>query len=370
MKVICNKNLLLKAFQAVSSVVPTKSSMPVLQNIKLTADEKTLFLSATDFEVGIQYPIPAEVKENGSVIIPDHRLGGILRETTDEEITIETNEGVVNLQTKTSKYKIMCMDISEYPDFPVFNEKKSISINSKGLREMVRKTTFATSQEITRYALTGLLMEIKKKEVRMVASDGKRLAYIKRRSEQNLDNEIKVIISPKSLNLLERTIENEDQILKIEIDETQCKILIPQKDSKGIFLFSRLIEGAFPDYENVIPTDSDKKIEISAQELLLAMRQVALVTTDKFKATQITFDNNKMSLLTRTQDVGEADIKIPIKYSGEPFKITFNPEFFIDALRVVGNEEITLGLKDKTSPAVIKQGKDYIYLVMPLTIEM
>lgn len=370
MKVICDKNLLLKAFQVVSSVVPAKSSMPVLQNIKLTTGEKMLFLSATDFEIGVQYPIPAEVKESGSVIIPDHRLGGILRETIEEPITIESSGGVANLQTKTSKYKIMCMDVAEYPDFPVFNEKKSISINSSGLKEMVRKTTFATSQEITRYALTGLLMEIKKKEIRMVASDGKRLAYIKRRSEQDLDADIKVIISPKSLNLLERIIENEEQKLRLEIDETQCKILIPQKDFKGILLFSRLIEGSFPDYENVIPVDSDKKIDISAPELLSAMRQVALITTDKFKATQFTIDNNKMNLLTRTQEVGEADVKIPIKYSGESFKITFNPDFFIDVLRIIGNEEITLGLKDKTSPAVIKQGKDYVYLVMPLTIEM
>jgi DNA polymerase III subunit beta len=370
MKVICDKNFLLKAFQTVSSVVPAKSSMPVLQNIKLMAEDKMLFLSATDFEVGIQYPIPAEVKEKGSAIIPDHRLGGILREAMEEPITIESSGGIVNLQTKTSKYKIICMDAAEYPDFPTFNEKKSVAINANGLKEMVRKTTFAASQEITRYALTGLLMEIRKKEIRMVASDGKRLAYIKRRSEQDINDDIKVIISPKSLNLLERIIENEDQKLRFEIDETQCKILLPQKDSGGILLFSRLIEGSFPDYENVIPADSDKKIDMSAQELLSSMRKVALVTTDKFKATQITLDNNKMNLLTRTQEVGEAEVKMPIKYTGEPFKITFNPEFFIDVLRIIGNEDITLGLKDKTSPAVIKQGKDYIYLVMPLTIEM
>lgn len=370
MKIICNKDLLLKAFQLVSSIVPTKSSMPVLQNIRLTTDDKTLFLSATDLEIGIQYPIAAEVKEKGSVIIPANRLGGILRETMDEQITIESTEGIASIRTKTSKYKIMCMPVAEYPDFPVFNEKKSFSINSTGLKEMIRKTTFAASQEITRYALTGLLMEIRKKEIRMIASDGKRLAYIRKRSDQDLNNDIKVIVSPKSLTLLERIIENEEQVLRMEIDETQCKILIPQKDQKGIILFSRLIEGSFPDYESVIPSDSDKKIEIGADELLSAMRQVALVTTDKFKATQITLDTNKMGLFTRTQDVGEANVEIPIKYSGEAFKITFNPEFFIDVFRIIGPEEIILGLKDKTSPAVIKQGKDYTYLVMPLTIEM
>lgn len=370
MKVVCNKNQLLTAFQFVSPIVPTKSSMPVLQNIKLTADEKNLFISATDLEVGIQYPILADIKEKGALIVPSNRFGGILRETQDEQITIEGTGGTANIKTKASKYKIMCMDVAEYPDFPAFNEKKAITISASGLKEMVCKTTFAVSQEITRYALTGLLMEIKKKELRMVASDGKRLAYIKRRSEQEVASDIKIIVSPKSLNLLERIIEDEEQTLKIETDETQFKAMIPQKDQKGIVLFSRLIEGTFPDYESVIPLDGDKKIEIPAGELLSAMKQVSLVTTDKFKATQIAMEKDKMTLLTRTQDVGEAIVELPVKYSGEAFKITFNPEFFIDMLRIVGGDNIILWLKDKASPAVIKQGKDYTYIIMPLTIEM
>ena len=370
MKIVCDKNQLLKAFQLVSPLVPTRSSMPVLQNIKLTTDDKTLFLSTTDLEVGIQYPVSAEIKEKGSLIIPGSKLGGILRETPDAQITIEGTGGNVNIKTKTSKYKIMCMDVAEYPDFPAFNEKKAISISASGLKEMVCKTTFAVSQEVTRYALTGLLLEIRKKDIRMITSDGKRLAYIKHRSEQDVPTDIKVIVSPKSLNLLERLIEDEDQTLRIETDETQFKVMIPQKDQKGIILFSRLIEGTFPDYESVIPTDSDKKIEIASGELLAAMKQVALVTTDKFKATQITLEKDKMILLTRTQDVGEAIVELPIKYTGEAFKITFNPEFFIDVLRIIGDDSIILGLKDKTSPAVIRQGKDYTYLVMPLTIEM
>jgi DNA polymerase-3 subunit beta len=370
MKIVCNTEHLLKAFQLVSPIVPVKSSMPVLQNIKLTATDKTLLCAATDLEVGIQYPIGAEIKEPGTAIISSSKLGGILRETADAQITIESSGGTAHIKTKTSKYKIMCMDAAEYPDFPVFNEKKAIGINAAGLKEMVWKTTFAVSHEITRYALTGLLLEIRKKDIRMVTSDGKRLAYIKRRSDQDVTTDIKVIVSPKSLNLLERIIENDEQMLRIETDDTQFKVLIPQKEQKGIILFSRLIEGSFPDYESVIPADSDKKIEILAAEFLSAMRQVALVTTDKFKATQITLEKDKMILLTRTQDVGEATVEMPIKYSGEPFKITFNPEYFIDALRIIGEDNITLGLKDKTSPAIIKQGKDYTYLVMPLTIEM
>ncbi|MDI6732387.1 MAG: DNA polymerase III subunit beta [Planctomycetota bacterium] len=400
MKVICNKNLLLKAYQLVSPVVPSKSSMPVLQNIKLTADTQFLWVSATDLEIGMEYPIPAEIKEVGSVIISNNRLGGILRETQDEQINIASSGGVAEIRTKTSKYKMVCMDVEDYPDFPAFNEKKSITISAEGLKEMIHKTTFASSQEMTRYALTGLLMEIKKKEIRLVASDGKRLAYIKqRRPEQEIKDDIKAIVSPRALNLLERLLDDDKgQILRIEAEETQVKWFIPlsakgaptgdrrvgsaegtekqekdcvQKDSnKGIILFSRLIEGSFPDYETVIPTGNDKKIDIAAGELSSAMRQVSLVTTDKFRATQITLEKDKMTLLTITQDVGEATVEVPIKYSGEPFKITFNPDFFIDVLRVIGDNEINLSFKEKTSPAVIRQGKDYVYIVMPLTIEM
>lgn len=371
MKVICKKNELLEIFGIVNSVIPTRSTIPELQNIKLQTDDDKLLLIGTDLEIGIKSEIKAEIKEKGSLLIPTQRLGTIIRETNDENIRIETQNNIVHLITCDGDYKIVGADPADYPDFPDFDTKKAIDIEAKGLKEMIHKTIFAVSNEITRYALTGLLVEIKKKEIRIVGSDGKRLAFIKKNSEQAVTQEKKVIVPAKGMNLLERILKD-NQKLKMIIDETQIKVSItPIKDKyPETIIFSRLVEGTFPDYENIIPTDCDKKLEIKNEELYAALRRVTVVTTEKFKATKLSFKDNKIILISKTQDVGEAKVELEAKYTGQPVEIVFNPDFFIDILRVLGEGNLTIEMKDKTSPAVFKQGKDYLYLVMPMTIDI
>lgn len=343
--------------------------MPILQNIKLFTQQNKVFLLGTDLEVGIQYEIPAEIKEPGGVLLPAYRFGIILRETVDPKITIETDGNSADIKTRDSHFHIMGADPVDYPDFPQFDTQKAINLEPKGLKEMIRKTIFATASESTRYALTGLLLEIKKKELRLVGSDGKRLAYIKRKAESKISQEIKVIIPRKGMALLEKITEGKDakQQLQLIVEETQVKFGLPP----NIFAFSRLIEGSFPDYEKVIPVDCDKKVELKSDEFYSALRRVALVTTDKFRATKLSFKDNKLILFSRTQDVGEARVEMTVKNKQPPFEIVFNPEFFMDALRVTnGTENIVMELKDKTSPAVLRMGRDYVYLVMPLSIDV
>jgi len=337
MKIICKKSELLEVFGIVNSVIPTRSTIPELQNIKLQTQDEKLLLIGTDLEVGIKAEIKAEIKEKGSSLIPTQRLGTIIRETSDENIRIETTNSIVHLITCDGDYKIVGADPADYPDFPEFDAKKAIDIDAKGLKEMIHKTIFAVSNEITRYALTGLLVEIKKKEIRIVGSDGKRLAFIKRHSEQSISQDKKVIVPAKGMNLLERILKD-DHRLKMIIDDTQVKFsILPAKEKyPETVIFSRLVEGSFPDYENIIPTDCDKKLDIKNEELYAALRRVTVVTTDKFKATKLSFKDNKIILMSRTQDVGEAKVELDTKYTGEPVEIVFNPDFFIDILRVLG----------------------------------
>ncbi|MFA5794314.1 MAG: DNA polymerase III subunit beta [Candidatus Brocadiia bacterium] len=386
MNISCSRDKILQAFQMANNVIPARSAMPILQNIKITADDKIASIIATDMEVGIQTHFKADIKEKGNVLIPAIRLGAILRETPEDKIELKSDGAIAKIITRHSDYKIMAPEVGDYPDFPAFNHKKAFEINSRGFREMVRKTSFAVSIETSRYALTGLLLEIRKKEIRMVASDGKRLGFVKRHSEQTISEDIKIIVPPKIMTLLDRILggqfgegekpegkevkKAEDPTIKLDIDENQLKISIPQQDMPDTILFCRLIDGAFPDYETIIPSDNDKKLEFSSLELASAFRQAALVTTDKLRATKMEFKENKLVLKSRTQDVGEATITMDIKYAGAPFAITFNPDYFIDVLRVLGDVEVTLELKDKTSPGVIKYGKDFLYLVMPMTIEI
>jgi len=368
MKVICKKDDLAEIFSIVNTVIPARSTLPILQNIKLQTGTNSLFLIGTDLEIGIQAEIKAEIKEKGNILIPTQKLGNIIRETTDKEIKLETDANTIHITTNDGEYKIIGADAADYPNFPEFTAKNSISIDTQGLKEMIHKTIFAISTEITRYALTGLLLEIRKKEIRMVGSDGKRLAFIKRQSEQTITQEKKVIIPAKGMNLLEKILK-EKQKLEINIEENQIIGNITSGNDK-ITIFSRLVEGAFPDYENIIPGDCDKKLEVKSDQLYAALRKASIVTTDKFKATKLNFKENKIKLISKTQEIGEAKVEINAKYTGEPIEVVFNPDLFIDVLRVLGDTDLTIELKDKTSPAVFKKGKDYVYLVMPMTIDI
>jgi len=369
MKLICKKDELYRAFQTVNAVIPNKSTMPILQNLKLFTQQDKLFLQGTDLEVGIQCQIAAEVKEQGGVLAPAYRFGIILRETIDSKITIETRGNSTDIKTKNSHFHLMGADPVDYPDFPTFDTQKAVTLDPQGLKDMIRKTIFAAASESTRYTLTGLLLQIKKKEIRLVGSDGKRLAYIKKETESKITKDIKVIIPTKGMILLEKITEGREdkKPLQLVLEENQIKFGF----SSSVFGFSRLIEGSFPDYEKVIPTDCDKKVELNPAEFYSALRRVTLVTTDKFRVTKLIFKENKLTLFSRTQDVGEAKIEMAVKNKQAAFEITFNPEFFMDVLRVADEtKDIIMELKDKTSPAVLRMGRDYVYLVMPLSIEI
>lgn len=377
MRIIYNKGDFLEAFQVVSSVIPVRSTVPILQNIKITTEDKKVWLIGTDLEVGIkQEVLHTEIKEGGSLVLPTVRLGSILRESSEQKIKLESDVNIAHISTKDAHFKIMGADPVDYPDFPSFKTEQYIEIDPGVLKEMVRKTAFATSIEITRYALTGLFMEIKKKELRMVGSDGKRLAYIKKKHETPITKEIKMIVPAKGMQVLEKVIKDEKTRVRLFPEENQLKVSLSSASKKKdevfpeTLLFTRLVEGTYPDYETVIPADCDKKIEMDTAALLSAVRRVSIATTDKFRATKLSFKDNKLTLLSRTQDVGEAKIEMDIKYTAQPFDIVFNPDFFVDILRVISGPSFTLELKDKTSPAVFRMGRDYVCLIMPLTVDV
>lgn len=372
MKVKCARGILHEAFTLASSVVPQRTTIPAITNVKITAkkDKKgdLLEITGTDLEYGLRYVVPgAEVKEEGTLVLPAGRVSGILRESADEEITIDADGNLAHIRTKGSSFKVVGMDPIDFPAVPGFESKGALEVDTKDLREMIRRTEFSVSTEVVRYALTGQLVEIKGKELRMVASDGKRLAFTRSRSSGKAEGakDIRAIVPSKTLNLLARVLTPEDETVAMQVEETQIRFR-----TKRALLFSRLIEGNFPDYQAVIPDDRDKKIPIPRESLLSAVRKVALMTTDKTRAVQFQFGKGKLVLFTRTQDVGEATVEVPAEYKGEAIDIVFNPDYVIDYLKVVEDENVELHLKDKTSAGVFRSGKDYVYVLMPLTVTL
>jgi DNA polymerase-3 subunit beta len=373
MKLKCSRAALSEAFAVASAVVPVRTTIPAVMNVKLTAAREakgagTLEVTATDLEFGIRYAVGGvEVKEEGTLVLPAARMAGILREVTDADITIDSDGNLAHIKTTDANFKVVGADPVDFPAIPQFEDKGSVKVETADLGEMIRKTQFAVSSEVVRFALTGQLLEIKGKDVRMVASDGKRLAYIKSRSTSKAEGQkdLRVIVPPKTLNLLDRVLTEEDESVALQVEETQVK-LRTQKAT----IFSRLIDGNFPDYEAVIPNDRDKKVVMNREALFGAVRKVALMTTDKTRAAKFIIGKGKLRVFARSQDVGEASVELAIDYKGEELEIVFNPDFIIDYLKVVTEPEVELHLKDKTSAGVFRAGRDYQYVLMPLTVNL
>lgn len=369
MKFRCNREALSQGFSLVSSVAPQKSTIPVLQNIRLEARDKQIDLVGTDLEVGVRVTIPsADVKEEGVLVIPAARVSAILREATDGDVSCTGDGAIATFTCGGDVFKVVGANPVDYPEFPVFEKKKAFPVETKHLKDLIRKTVFATASELTRYALTGILFVVKEDQIRMVASDGKRLAYAKAKlgkEEKTKAGELKVIVPTKGMHLLEKLIGDGDETVQVIVEENQIKF----QTSAGM-MFSRLVDGSFPEYETVIPSDADKKIKLPVEAFASAIRRVSILTSEKARATLFHLTKDRLSLLSRTKDIGEATVDLPIKYDGEAFEIVFNPEYFGDFLRAVDVEEVTFELKDKKSPGVLRAGKDYLYLVMPLSVEV
>jgi DNA polymerase-3 subunit beta len=372
MKVKCSRGQLSDAFSIASGVVPQRTTIPAITSVKLSASKDkgggTLELACTDLEYGLKYTIAAtEVKEEGTLVLPAARMAGILREASEQDVSIESDGNLAHIRLPDASFKVVGIDPADFPTVPTFDDRASVKIATEDLGTMIRKTQFAVSTEVVRYALTGQLFEVKGKEVRMVASDGKRLAYIKSRAsgKEQSSKDVRVIVPTKTMNLLDKVLSDEDDHVAMNVEETQVKL-----KTKRALIFSRLIEGHFPDYEAVVPSNLDKKVVVSREALHAAVRKVALMTTDKTRAVKFNVGKGRLVLFTRTQDVGEAKVEVPAEYKGDELEVVFNPDYVADYLKVVADETVELNLKDKTSAGVFRAGKDYVYVLMPLTITL
>ncbi|HEX7897128.1 MAG TPA: DNA polymerase III subunit beta [Planctomycetota bacterium] len=371
MKVKCSRSQLADAFSIAQSVVPPRTTIPAITCVKLTAQKDksggSLELACTDMEFGLKYTLPAaEVKEEGTLVLPATRMAGILRESSGDVVGIDSDGNLAHIKLPDANFKVVGLDPADFPTVPTFEDKGAVKIATEDLGTMIRKTQFAVSTEVVRYSLTGQLLEVKNKEIRMVASDGKRLAYIKNKPSGKADvKDVRVIVPTKTMNLLEKVMGDGEEQVALNVEETQVKF----KTAKAV-IFSRLIEDRFPDYEAVVPANLDKKAVIQREALLSAVRKSSLMTTDKTRAVKFSLGKGRLVLFTRSQDVGEAKVEIPADYKGEDIDVVFNPDYVADYLKVLTDDAVELQLKDKNSAGVFRAGKDYVYVLMPLQISL
>lgn len=369
MKLHCHRPSLSAAFGIVGGVVPSRTPKDILKNVRLAAEGDTATLTATDSEVGIRYTISGvEVGKPGETLLPAQRMVSILRELTEEKLSLEVNDGKVRIASGHSEFRLSPEDPAEFPSVATFDEAAYFSIPGSVLREAIRRTIFATDVESTRYALGGVLVEPGENGLTLAATDSRRLAVVEipctKHGDPSGGPSNGAVIPSKAMSLIERSIAGADDD-EVWIALRNNDVLV--KSGNGTIV-SRLVEGRFPKYRQVIPAESPIVVDMVAGPFYTAVRQAQIVTSDESRGVDFTFSEGNLTLQSQSADVGASKIELPIPYSGEDLTITFDPKYVADVLKVLdADTAFTLSLTDGESQAVVRVGDGYTYVIMPLS---
>jgi len=365
MKVNFNRAALSEALGLLTLVVPSRTPRPILQCLQITAGKKDVRICATDLEVGVNCLVSGvQVEQSGEIVVPADRLAAVVRESTDEILLIEAEEGVCKITGADSHFTIYGQEAQQYPQVPEFEGTADIEIGLGNLQEGIKLCLFATAKESTRYALNGILWEMKGKKLLLVATDGRRLA----RSRVNLATspskevmQVKIIVPAKAMSLLDKIGGSDEDMVSVKLVDN--RILM---SCANVVVSSNLVEGNFPKYEDIIPTDYDKKLTLSTDATLSAVRRAALLTSDESRGIKLAVGKDRVVFSSRAPEAGDAQIEMSVEYKGEPIEIGFNPQFLIDALRVVREPEFEMELGQQDRPGLMKSGQNFLYVLMPV----
>lgn len=362
---------LLKSVSRVQSIIERKSSMPVLSTILFDASEASVRLSATDLELGFQETLSAAVNQEGSITISGRKLFEILKESNSETFTIRSRENNwVRLSDGVARFDLACIAPDEFPGFIEPEGVAMIRIDGDTLADMIDKTIYAITVEEAGFKLSGVFTERVSYDgrhfLRMVATDGHRLSMIDKPvpNIENLDLPKGVMIPKKGMSELNR-LASEGGEVEIGFKQKDC---VAKKENAVLVM--RLLEAKFPDYQAVIPKETAFTLSLKRSSLQEAMRKMLILSNERYRAVKITIENNVLDLVSANPDLGEAQEKIDISYSGERIEAGFNPRYFIDVLQAMQSDTIRMEFMDNSKPCVIKGDADegFIGLIMPMRV--
>lgn len=367
MKVTFNRSALAEPLGLLMSTVPSRTPKPILRCLRITASRKAVHVCATDLEISINCLVPeAQVEDEGDVVIPADRLNAIVRESTDEALSLEAEKSICEVRGADSHFTIYGQETNQYPAIPSFDGTADIDISLNNLKNGIEKSLFATAKESTRYALNGVLWDIRGKKLSLVATDGRRLARCRVNLTSSPNEEVeqaKIIVPAKTMSLLSRIGGGDKDTVAIKLVDN--RILF---SCANAVISSNLIEGTFPKYEDIIPSDYDKKLKLSTEATLSAVRRSALLTSEESRGIKLSIGGGVVVFSGRAPEAGDAQVDMAVDYKGEPIEIGFNPQFLIDVLRVIQAPEFDLELGQPDRPGLIKSGASFLYVLMPINL--
>ncbi|OGS46127.1 MAG: DNA polymerase III subunit beta [Elusimicrobia bacterium RIFOXYD2_FULL_34_15] len=368
MKVVCSKDTLLKGIGIVLGAVSQKSTLPLLSNLLFDAKGNNLTLAATDLEVAVKTIIPAQVLKEGGTTLPGKLVSDIVRKFDSSEIEVSSDEQEkILIKSGKTKFSLVGIPKTEFPVAINFEGGKSFTIETSVLKDMIIKTKFAISTDETRYVLNGIYFVIEKGRAIMVATDGKRLAFISNDDVVDKKLSFSLIIPSKAieelLKIISNTVANE---IEVGVFDNQVGFKV-----ENTILRSRLIDGHFPNYDQVIPKEKKGSIKIKTKDLLDATERISLISSGRTSSIKYSIGKGKVMLYSMEQGRGEGNDEIEIEYKGENLDVAYNPNYIIDMLKVVDSKEVIFEFNTPVSPGVLKPDNDsnYVYIIMPMRLE-
>jgi len=366
MKLTIAKEQLLNGLQAVQNLVGSRTTLPILSNVLLRAKEGTLELTATDLDVTVCCAVEATVQKAGASTVPVKKLFGIARELGAAQLEIEVDEkNGCKIKAGSSYYRMNGLAAEEFPPLPKFADDKKLVLPQEKLKGMLRRTSFAVSSDETRYVLNGLFCSLKDHKITMVATDGRRLALTDEEADISAENEAEFIVPTKAVNELNRLLQPAG-LVEIKVTENQASFELKGEKGFSVLLITKLVEGSYPNYRQVIPAESAERIALVREELLQALRRAEIMTSEKANSVKLAFTQNNLAITANSPDVGEARETIAVNYKGKDLSIAFNPAYLLDPLKALDNDEVFLELTDELSPGVLRTNGPFLYVIMPM----
>ena len=370
MKIICDKDKILKAINSVTKAVASKTTMPILEGILIQTNDKEVKLTTYDLEIGIEYIIEAQVEEQGATVVNAIMFSEIIRKLPDTEIKIYINDkNLLVIECEGSLYKLATMNPNEFPELPQISVENTIELEQNALKEMIRKTIFAVSTEENRPIFTGCLFEVVDNKLNLVAVDGFRLAW-KSKYLQTKVNNFSAVIPGRTLNEINKIILDNFDIIKIGIAKNQA--LFEMENCK---IVTRLLDGEFLNYSNVIPSMWDTRIRVNKSIMQNCFERISLISSssiekEKKYPVKVSIDIGKV-IISCTNQTGDAKEEMYVSTEGKNLEAGFNPKYFLDAFRAIDDEEVFIDFGTSISPSIIRpvDDGDYIYMILPIRMK-
>jgi len=362
------KEQIVNGLQAVQNIVSTRTTLPILSNVLLRAEGNRVEFTATDLDVTIACSVEATVKTPGAATVPVKKLFGIIRELSNSEIELEVDDkNICTLRSGPSFYKINGLSADEFPPLPKFKEDKKVSLHQETIKSMLKKTSFAISSDESRYVLNGIFISLKDHKMTMVATDGRRLALVDEEADLSEQSQGEFIVPAKAVMELNRLLQDKGE-LEIRYSENQASFSLKDEKGLSVLIITKLIEGNYPNYRQVIPGELKERVSLIREEFLHALRRAEIMTSEKSNSVKMTFSKNNLAITANSPEVGEARESLAINYKGKDISIAFNPKYLIDPLNALPNDEVFIELIDELSPGVLKINGPFVYVVMPMRL--